>query len=244
MKFKKRLLSEEMGLPKSNKKTFTNGKKQKVVVSEEQLQRLLNRINEQGQGFNCEQTSNGCNCVVPAFGMGAYQTKKDCEKAKNCCNGESKPRGTTWDCEDGKCVKVVGKGGVGQYATLQDCEDSNCEERARPTGGGKGKAAKKRKPPKPSPTDPTPQNSTQTSPKKECCKCRGKKPYSIKPGKSCPKSCKKVPCKGTPPTQGNVTTEARRLKTTNPISESEIKDMKKWFNRVNKTGTNYNPSIN
>ena len=46
MKFKKRLLSEEIGLPKSNKKTFTKGRKQKVVVSEEQLQRLLRIINE------------------------------------------------------------------------------------------------------------------------------------------------------------------------------------------------------
>ena len=43
---------------------------------------------------------------------------------------------TSWNCEDGKCVKVVGKGGVGDFATLQECEDSNCEERARPTGTG------------------------------------------------------------------------------------------------------------
>ena len=45
----------------------------------------------------------------------------------------------TWDCENGKCVKVVGKGGVGEFATFQECEDSNCEERARPGGyGGRG----------------------------------------------------------------------------------------------------------
>ena len=46
MKFKKRILTEETGLPKGNKKTFTKNKKQKVVVSEDQLQRLLKRINE------------------------------------------------------------------------------------------------------------------------------------------------------------------------------------------------------
>ena len=36
--------------------------------------------------------------------------------------------------------------------------------------------------------------------------------------------------------------EDRTLKTTNPITESEIKDMKKWFNRIDKSGRNYNPS--
>ena len=41
MKFKKRILTEEVGLPKSNRKTFTKNKKQKVVVSENQLQRLI-----------------------------------------------------------------------------------------------------------------------------------------------------------------------------------------------------------
>ena len=35
----------------------------------------------------------------------------------------------------------------------------------------------------------------------------------------------------------------RTLKTTNPINESEIRNMKGWFNRVNKTGNKYNPSI-
>ena len=32
MKFKKRLLSEEVGLPKTNKQNYTKGKKQRVVV--------------------------------------------------------------------------------------------------------------------------------------------------------------------------------------------------------------------
>lgn len=41
----------------------------------------------------------------------------------------------TWTCKNGKCIKVVGKGGVGEFETLQECEDSNCEERARPIGG-------------------------------------------------------------------------------------------------------------
>ena len=45
----------------------------------------------------------------------------------------------TWACKNGKCTKVVGKGGVGEFETLQECEDSNCEERARPGGYGGGR---------------------------------------------------------------------------------------------------------
>ena len=46
MKFKKRLLSEEVGLPKTNKQNYTKGKKQRVVLNEGQLQRLIKLINE------------------------------------------------------------------------------------------------------------------------------------------------------------------------------------------------------
>ena len=46
MKFKKRQLSEEIGLQKSNRKTYTQNKKQKIVLSENQLQRLISKINE------------------------------------------------------------------------------------------------------------------------------------------------------------------------------------------------------
>ena len=91
--------------------------------------------------------------------------------------------------------------------------------------------------------DDSSSTSTTSPKKKRCCKCAGKKPYSVTPGKRCPKSCPEVPCNSTPPTQGNITTERRTLKTTNPITESDIKDMKKWFNRVNKSGRGYNPSV-
>lgn len=47
MKFKKRILTEEVGLPRSHRKTYTTNKKQKVVVSESQLQRLIGIITEQ-----------------------------------------------------------------------------------------------------------------------------------------------------------------------------------------------------
>ena len=305
MKFKKRDLSEQLGMTRSNRKTFTKDAKQKIVVSEEQLQRLLSRINEQGQGYNCEQTSNGCTCVVPVFGTGTYSTIKDCEKAKNCCNGKSKPKGTgrdepkfnfsKWSSEfkrkidtfikNGKLdkakkfldEKVSVWGGKAKKAGPKWKSQLNqkitfgkkmlttvaTEKKKKPvpsTGptNPNANSGKKKPPiaPKPSPTNPNEvkeddgsgnQTSPVRKPCRKCCKPEGKPVYSLaqKPGRpcECPKSHPEVPCKGTPPTQGNITTEIRKLKTTNPINETDIKNMKKWFKRVNKTGVNYNPSI-
>jgi|TARA_R110002096_G_scaffold367054_5_gene560392 hypothetical protein len=45
MKFNKKTLSETIQSQLSGKKTFTDGKKQNVVISEEQLERLLERVN-------------------------------------------------------------------------------------------------------------------------------------------------------------------------------------------------------
>jgi len=91
-------------------------------------------------------------------------------------------------------------------------------------------------------------SDTQDKPCRKCCEPDGGAAYGLvpQPGQPCrcPKSAPEVPCKpGTPPTQGGITTESRILKTTNPITEAEIKDMKKWFNRINKSGNKYNPSI-
>tara|TARA_R100001086_G_scaffold247374_3_gene181462 strand:+ start:76 stop:1131 length:1056 start_codon:yes stop_codon:yes gene_type:complete len=46
MEFKKEMLNEELGLPKTGKKNFTPDKSQKVIVSEEQLERLLSKLTE------------------------------------------------------------------------------------------------------------------------------------------------------------------------------------------------------
>ena len=54
MEFKKEMLNEELGLPKTGKKYFTSNKSQKVIVSEEQLERLLSRLNE-GDDENMEE---------------------------------------------------------------------------------------------------------------------------------------------------------------------------------------------
>ena len=88
---------------------------------------------------------NGKNCYKDAGGQ--FYSLADCKK--ECpykdvnppdgkkSNPKSPKRKTTYDCKNGKCTKVVGKGGVGKFATLQACLDSNCEERARPTKGKK-----------------------------------------------------------------------------------------------------------
>ena len=46
--------------------------------------------------------------------------------------------GGTYNCINNACVKVIGKGGVGQYATEDECLELGCGERRRPTGGSKG----------------------------------------------------------------------------------------------------------
>ena len=218
MKFKKRLLSEEIGLPKSNKKTFTNGKKQKVVVSEEQLQRLINLINEKDKDKDVETT-------------GPTNPKPQDKKAKPCPDGQIMGKHG--------CVSVKPKDGSGENTSPANkpcrkcCKEENGDiVMVNPQAGQPCKCPKSK-----------PEVPCKDMKKKKCCKCRGQKPYSVAQGKSCPKSCPEVPCKGTPPTNPGGVTEGRKLKTTNPISESEIKDMKKWFKRVNRTGINYNPSI-
>ena len=46
---------------------------------------------EQIHGFNCEPSSNGCNCVTNSFGTGQYQSIQDCENSENCCSGDVTP---------------------------------------------------------------------------------------------------------------------------------------------------------
>ena len=77
-----------------------------------------------------------------AFSLGEEEMDEGCgdgEMYEGGCGGEMYEDDATWTCKNGKCTKVVGKGGVGEFETLQECEDSNCEERARPGGYGGGR---------------------------------------------------------------------------------------------------------
>lgn len=323
MKFKKRNLTEEIGLPRSNKKTFTKNKKQKVRITETQLQRLLGIISEQnvntpgapnpkdykkggqdpkyladkkaflkkykakkgkpkpttGTGptnppapnFNMSTWSPGFKKKVDTFLKNknikgaerflkgqvdgwkkksmkagpkfkkqlkaktdfAMKLMKDVEKAKAATKKplkEQQPIG--YVCHHGACTGV--QIGSFQYSSMQACQDAGCGTLGSPVQGGELNIDE--------PMVDFSTNKPQTSPvKKMCCRDRNGVITSAVNGR-CPKSSTKVPCKGTPPTQGTIATENRTLKTTNPITESEIKDMKKWFNRVNKSGREYNPS--
>ena len=249
MKFKKRLLSEEVGLPKTNKKTYTKGKKQKVVVSEEQLQRLIKLINEKRDEkpsiYKPTPTNPTPSGIGGGMGVKPSSLKPSPTDPTPSSKMGKKPKGFG-ETPPARPKPLSGQKAPcppGQIMTPQGCSSLNPNELInnaiemgeQDTKSGRGNS-----------TDGhgfDPEDPTTSPVKKKCCKCRGQKPYSLVPGKKCPKSCPEVPCKGkpTPPTQGNVTYEGRKLKTTNPISESEIRGMKKWFNRVNKAGTAYNP---
>lgn len=333
MNFKKRILTEEIGLTNDSRKTFTNGKKQKVVLNESQLQRLIRLINEKdkkGKGrpkptptipkpnpgsttgpstggptptaggkprptepkkrFNAAKWKSEFGSRIENFvknknfkgatkflngRLGIWNTKlkkakgKDWRKQLNTkisygkqminkvktYEKKEKPvkkplneqRGMGFVCENGACIAQII--GVGTFQTMQQCLDSGCGTLGTPVQDG-GELSM---------DEPTADFSADkprdypTSPaKKMCCKLSDEDGGHIFPiidpltgtKTPCPKSGTVMPCPGpgTPPTQGIITTEGRTLKTTNSITESEIKDMKNWFNRINKSGREYNPS--
>jgi len=77
--------------------------------------------------------------LIRSASKGLNEACGDGEMYEGGCGGEMYEDDATWTCKNGKCTKVVGKGGVGEFETLQECEDSNCEERARPGGYGGGR---------------------------------------------------------------------------------------------------------
>lgn len=228
MKFKKRILSEEIGLPKSNRKTFTKNKKQKVVLSENQLQRLLSRINEKEDitPIEINRPPNPLTDVgMQDPGGGTSPKMIECFKCEkgfpvgNRFTGPKCPPGWTMDknpCEGKKCRKCCKPEGGAPYGLHQQpgqpcaCPKSHPEvdcKTGKPIGGGILPDCCYR-----------PDGTLVAN---DCNSCR--------PPNSC-SSCTPI-------------SESRTLKTTNPITESEVKDMKNWFNRINKAGNKYNPSI-
>ena len=318
MKFKKQILSEEIGLPKSNRKTYTKNKKQKMVVSEQQLQRLISKITNKSQlneqpgcpggksihydpcpdstgfanPFPCAKVNNQtphnsmvgwkvgidemgfCGTITkisnPGGGVSSSPTPlKRGTSCDNCTNytgrnkfkggdrdrytQDERPRPTAlaeqfgegWTCTPIGCQSVtitsLSQIQQGMFTSLNACVSSGCGTigtPAQPTGevGLADDNASL------TPANPQTTNTSPVNKRKKCCKCGPNPQYSIGTDETCPKSCPQVKC-GTPPTNSVGLTENRILKTTNPITESDIKDMKKWFNRVNKSGRGYNPSV-
>ncbi len=56
MKFTKKILVESLKKQSTGEKTFTNGKKQNVIISEDQLDRVLKVIEEQWQEIKLDET--------------------------------------------------------------------------------------------------------------------------------------------------------------------------------------------
>lgn len=237
MKFKKRLLSEEVGLPKTNKQNYTKGKKQRVVLNEGQLQRLIKLINEKDKKPKALKPTptkpniKGGMSETDKFNPYDGPQRRVGEKPKGFDEiPPARPNaGQKVPCPPGQIMTQYG------CSSVEPNSKKEMGEQKTKHGGGSDSEGHGV-----DPEDPT--NDYPTSPlKRMCCRDRDGVITSAVNGR-CPKSSTKVKCKGTPPTQGNQTSEGRNLKTTNPITESEIKDMKKWFNRVNKAGVEYNPS--
>jgi hypothetical protein len=55
MKFNKKMLVKTLNKKSNSEKTFTDGKKQNIIISEEQLDRVLGTIQEQWQEINLEE---------------------------------------------------------------------------------------------------------------------------------------------------------------------------------------------
>jgi len=359
MKFKKRNLTNEIGLPISNKKTYTTNKKQKVVVSESQLQRLIGIINEQNVNtpgapnpkdykkggtdpkylsdkkafIKKYKSDNTPQFNQPKWSKGFEGTIMNFIKNKNFTGAKSFLDGRVrlWKK---KLTKAKGKKWIKQLKYKIEFSKKMLSLVAK-----ESKVKPGAKPLKEDSWDlPTPTTNDEmftmdfatsekppTSPKRKmCCKHTSTGDITSAVNGRCPKSSTKVPCKGTPPTnsvglterdgegmnkqKGKFDTpknmkackaaggseslcakhlgagtlppkptslgrkkwllggilccsmdmpccegspiddvmdqfeESRTLKTTNPINESDIKDMKEWFNRVNKSGRGYNPS--
>jgi hypothetical protein len=347
MKFKKRILTEEVGLPRSHRKTYTTNKKQKVVVSESQLQRLIGIITEQNVNTpgapNPKDYKKGGQDPKYLADKKSFLKKYKAKKGKGTkptTGGPTPPPApnfnmSTWSPGFKKKVDTFlkNKNIKGAERFLKGRVDGWKKKSMK--AGPKWKkqlkaktdfAMKLMKDVKKAATKKPLKEQTlaPTSPKRKmCCRDRNGVITSSVNGR-CPKSSTKVPCKGTPPTNSAGLTERdgegmnkqkgkfdtpknmkackaaggseslcakhlgagtmppkptslgrkkwllggllccamdmpccggspiddvmgtfeenRTLKTTNPINESDIKDMKNWFNRVNKSGRGYNPS--
>ena len=49
MKFSKKIVTESLNQPNSGLKVYTEGKKQNIVISEEQFERLISTVNESNE---------------------------------------------------------------------------------------------------------------------------------------------------------------------------------------------------
>ena len=126
----------------------------KIAIKEE----LKNLIREQGGGPIPRYRIDAGGCIQCPTGVGPNNCPyldKECtvHYSDNYSGGVGHPGGNdggdgnddggngndngTYNCINNACVKVIGKGGVGQYATEDECMNSGCGESPR-SGGNIG----------------------------------------------------------------------------------------------------------
>jgi hypothetical protein len=300
MKIRKQILTEELGLPRNNKKSYTTNKKQKVVISEGQLQRLINKVNKQQplineriHDYDSDNPMGGPWDKNPwdthNTGGGGGEPKLD--EFGVIINERRRKPAPTSPKGGYKCYRCAEGGPIG-YTSFKPCPKAHshpkklkcccklpngnivppqsignqgivCPKNAQPVGGSCNNSSSSSStryridaggclacpagtPASVCPYTSMPQcnsalanygnNNSNNNVTAQCCQ----DPQGNQVAGSCPNNCV------APNTCGNcvaLSENHRTLKTTNPINESEIRNMKGWFNRLNKTGNKYNPSI-
>lgn len=243
MKLKKRILTEELGLPTDRKKSYTTDRKQKVMLSENQLQRLLSRLSEQRNkpstspkaGYKCYKCAEG--------GPVGYNSYKPCPKAhsnikalKCCCK-----------MSDGSIVPPQSVGNQGivcpKSGTPVKCKSPSQTPvtRYRIDAGG-CLACTPGSPVSACPyTEPTcGGQSNNNNVQQQCCTDPQGNQTTVTNCSSCPPFSVCGAC--TPMSESIKNNKnMRTLRTTNPITEGEIKNIKSMMSRMTTAGKSYNP---
>lgn len=180
MDFKKQILLEELGLGSNGRKTFTKNKRQNVILSEKQLERLMSLIESKNEVDEHHWGKKATYTDYPQYDMAAYRTMNEAEMCEGeMCEEEQMDEGG--NKFSGERCKAGCKGGEGTEFTVD---------------GKKHKV-----------TD-------WSEDDKKACGCKDVKESYI-----------------------------RKLKTTKPITESEVDKISEYMNRLGNTRRPYNPSI-
>ena len=228
MKLRKRMLTEELGLSRDKKKSYTTNKKQKVMLSETQLQRLLSRLSEHEKDAPHSHIEDS-----PTWGG------KPCHK---CCKGPDGVYGLT--PQPGMSCK---------------CPKSHLEVPCKPTtspitryriDAGGCLACPSGSPASACPYTSMPQCNTalanygnnNNNVTAQCCQ----DPQGNQVAGSCPNNCvapnQCTNCSSLSESNKNKNNNMRTLRTTNPITEGEIKNIKSMMSRMTTAGKEYNPT--
>jgi len=241
------MLTEELGLPANKNKSYTTNIKQKVMLSENQLQRLLSRLSEQSNkptspvgGYKCYKCAEG--------GPVGYTSYKPCPKA------HSHPKKLKCCCKlpNGNIVppQSIGNQGIVCPKNAQpvggSCNSSSSSSsiRYRIDAGG-CLACPAGTPASVCPyTEPTcggQSNNNNNNVQQQCCTDPQGNQTTVTNCSSCPPFSVCGACTGISESIKNKKI-MRTLRTTNPITEGEINKIKSMMSRMTTAGKGYNPT--